>query len=147
MTVAAAAALEVVPDALLHFIADGLPNNSRVFLRRGLKGKPGKFELMIAEWCRQYGHVEVRWEIPDFEEGAGAVFNRDNAMVRGSDLVLAFFAPGRMMQGGTGHVVEAAIDQGVPVYSFELNGGLVRVGENDPDAAWQPTIDSWFSAE
>ncbi len=147
MTVAASAALRIAPDQLLYFLADGIPNNSRVWLRRGLKGTPGVFERMVAEWCRQYPHVEARWIIPDFDEGPGAVFNRDNAMVRDSDLVLAFFAPGRMMEGGTGHVVEAAIDQGVPVYSFELNGGLKRVGEHDLEASWQATIQSWFEAE
>lgn len=141
---AGASALGVVPDQLLYFIGDALPNNSRVFLRRGMKGAPGSFERLVFEWCRQFNHVEPRWVIPDFESGPGAVFNRDNEMVRGSDLVLAFFAPGRMMEGGTGHVVESAIDQGVPVYSFELGDSLVRVGEHDPDAAWQGTIKHWF---
>lgn len=102
---------------------------------------------MIAEWCKQFSHVEARWIIPDFDAGPGAVFDRDNEMVRRSDLVLAFFAPGRMMEGGTGHVVESAIDQGVPVYSFEVNGALVRTGENDPDASWQSLINFWFFPE
>lgn len=155
IVVAGASVLDGVPEALLHYIGDGLPEKSIVFLRRGLTTAPGRFERLVAEWCRQFTHVEARWIVPEPGGGPGSVFDRDRDMVAHSDAVLAFFAPGRMMEGGTGHVVESAIDQGVPVYSFVIgdlqddgmSSGLARVGEHDPTAAWQDTIKHWFEAE
>lgn len=58
------------------------------------------------------------------------VFERDYQMVDSSRLIVAFFRPGREMQGGTAHVVKAAIDRGVEVeaYSFDESGELILLG-------------------
>lgn len=66
-------------------------------------------------------------------------------MVSRADLVLAFFHPDLIMEGGTGHCVETAIDRGVPVYSFSISeSSLTQVGSHDPDASWQEMIGAYF---
>jgi hypothetical protein len=147
VTVAGSSKLKVVPDNLLYFLTDGTPRDTRVFLRRGMQATPGKFERLVAQWCLEYAHPEARWIIPDPEDGPGAAFIRDREMVRQSDLVLAFFAPEMLMDGGTGHIVECAIDLAVPCYSWQVTRDIVRVGEHDPDAVWQGTIREWFEVE
>lgn len=144
---AGSSTLTVAPDNLLYFLTDGTPHDTTVFLRRGLKARPGKFERMVAQWCLEMAHPTARWIIPDPDGGRGAVFDRDREMVRQSDLVLAFFSPGLKMEGGTGHVVECAIDLNVPCYSWEIHRDIVRVGEHDPDAIWQGTVNEWFRTE
>jgi hypothetical protein len=125
---------------------DGLPHGTTVLLRRGNHTDPGQFERLIRHIVQESYHLEARWSIPDLDGGPGATFNRDNEMVSQADLVLAFFEPGHIMAGGTGHVVETAIDRGVPVYSFaQSHSSLDRVGEHDPDALWQETVRAYFS--
>jgi hypothetical protein len=47
-----------------------------------------------------------------------------------ADTVVAFFSPESLMTGGTGHVVEKAIDKETPVYAFEISEeGLRWEGE------------------
>ena len=129
---------------------DGVEAGTTVLLRRGNKSQPGYFEQVIRELVREQGHhLEVRWVMPDPDGGPGAAFDRDNKMVSMADLVLAFFDPGSLMKGGTGHCVETAVDRNVPVYSFldgdlKETGILERVGEHDPDAIWQEKIGAFF---
>jgi hypothetical protein len=117
-----------------------------VILRRGLKAKPGRFERMVAAWCKEMGHPEVYWALPDPSLGSAQVFTRDRDMVSGADIVLAFFSEGHVMEGGTGHVVEAAIDHNVPTYSFTLGESIQRVGEHDPTDEWGDVMDAWFTS-
>ncbi len=57
-------------------------------------------------------------------------YRRDVDMVAASAFVIALFHPERVMEGGTGHVVEKALDQGKPVtcYTLGVNGQLILVG-------------------
>lgn len=126
---------------------DALPQDSVILLRRGNKSGPGRFETLLREIVRQYAwHLDIRWMLPEPDGGPGATFNRDNEMVAMSDLVLAFFEPGHTMSGGTGHVVETAIDRNIPTYSFAMSedSALTRVGDHDPDALWQKTVEVYF---
>jgi len=144
--VAGASRLQAVPWALYEFLMDGLPAGTTILLRRGLTTSPGHFEKLTREIVRQSSHLEARWVQPDPDDGPGAVFLRDNAMVAAADLVLAFFEPHHVMEGGTGHVVESAVDQAVPVYSFTIDDtALVRVGDHDPGAIWQETVEAYFT--
>lgn len=63
-------------------------------------------------------------------------------MVAGADLVIAVFPPTKPMEGGTGHVVEKAIDQRVPAYAYTFDDrtGFARVGEYDPENTWGQTL-------
>lgn len=55
-------------------------------------------------------------------KGRASVFDRDNRIAGESTKVFAFFSPGREMEGGTGHVVETALSQGVDVEAWGLDG-------------------------
>ena len=133
-----------MPFELTDFLADYCPVTTTVFLRRGVVSPPGRFERLIAEWCLLL-HLEHRWALPDPDQGRAQVFNRDLEMVSGADLVLAFLGEDGMV-GGTAHVVEAAIDRGVPVYSFIVAEEVTRLGEVDPTDSWGPVIAEVFGA-
>jgi hypothetical protein len=61
------------------------------------------------------------------------VYNRDIGMVRQASAVFAVFSPDRVMEGGTGHVVKAALDAEVPVeaYTLDEDGTLVLIGSDE----------------
>lgn len=65
--------------------------------------------------------------------GRAAVFERDYTLVDNASRVYAFFSPGGVMEGGTGHVVKAALDREIPVeaYTIDDDGHLVWVGSDD----------------
>lgn len=65
--------------------------------------------------------------------GRAGVYHRDFHMVENSDRVLAFFATDAEMNGGTGHVVKAAMDRGVPVeaYALDETGSMYLLGSDD----------------
>lgn len=127
-------ALAGVPSLVVAFL-EQLPVDTTILLRRGNYSGPGNFELLVAECC-QLLWIPFEWCLPDLVEGPSATFLRDVAMVKHSDCVLAFFAD-EMMSGGTEHVVEKAIDAGVPVYAYGVRDGqFIRIGEHDPDASW-----------
>lgn len=142
VAVAASTTIDVVPEGLLHWLADGV-KAATVLLRRGINTRPGKFESLVAEWCRMYNHLDYRWILPDPADGPAMVFNRDTELVSAADVVIAFLTPAGL-EGGTGHVVERAIDRGVPVYSFTIGEDLQRLGENDPTESWEDTIREWL---
>lgn len=79
--------------------------------------------------------LRVRWYPPE-GDGREATYYRDIKMVDDSTCVLAFFAEDEM-SGGTEHVVEKAIDRGIPVYSYGIRDGKwVLIGSHDPNNAW-----------
>lgn len=103
-------------------------------------GSPGLFERAMNEAAKHLW-LSVVWFRPDVELGPGATFHRDNDMVRFADVVLAYFK-GVEMTGGTGHVVQAAIEFGTPVYAWGWKRkGFVRIGEHDPDEAWAEALE------
>jgi len=65
--------------------------------------------------------------------GRSAIFFRDYDLVGGASEVLAFFSPEREMEGGTGHVVKAALDRGVKVnaYTCRPDGTLEFLGSDE----------------
>jgi|WetSurMetagenome_2_1015567.scaffolds.fasta_scaffold03982_8 hypothetical protein len=92
-----------------------------------MKGHAGIFERYAAMVADALA-LKVEWQVP--EGGVGSVYSRDYDMVRAADRVLAFFAPDAVMQGGTGHVVEAAMASEVPAEAWVLadDGKLEWVG-------------------
>lgn len=110
-----------------------MPDGSTILLRSPKNGSPGTFETVAAELAKTNGHV-VRWMMPR-DSGRSAVYKRDYELVESADRVEAYFAVDRVMEGGTGHVVEAAMARECPVYAWAVDhGGLVeRVGEIEPD--------------
>jgi hypothetical protein len=117
-----------------------LPPDTEVLLRAGNKTQPGMFERVMAMGCEQWWWLKVTWVRPDPDGGREATFNRDVAYARMADLVLAFFDTDEMT-GGTGHVVEKAMDVNTPVYAFGNRGGkIVRIGEHDPDEVFAERV-------
>ena len=120
-----------LPVQLLTMMQLTFPPETTVLLRHPLHRGPERFELMVSIACEKFGYP-VDWRQPE-PGGRSQVFFRDIEMVGRSDLVLAFFA-GEVMSGGTEHVVEKAIDQRVPVYSYGVrDGDLVLLGSHDPE--------------
>jgi len=73
----------------------------------------------------------------------GDVWRRDYDMVEHAVAVLAFFAPDQEMEGGTGHVVQAALARNIPVEAYRLgetgrpellgsDDGVLQGGPLDP---------------
>lgn len=123
---------------ILLNIIEKIPDPT-VILRRGRETEPGPLESEIAAECRAVG-IPIEWRVPA-GGGREEVFFRDLDMVTKADLVLAVFSPERAMQGGTGHVVDKAIDLRVPAYAFTFaEGPLERLGEFDPDDTWSRVI-------
>jgi len=112
-----------------------LDGKNVIGLRRGLYEGPQPFESLIAQVCAAM-NLQVRWYIPDPDTGREGVYYRDIDMVREADCVLAFFV-GEEMSGGTEHVVEKALDQHVPVYSYgRRSDSWVMLGSHDPEDIW-----------
>jgi hypothetical protein len=127
--------LEFYPDWLVDFLSE-LPADTVILLRRGNQRDPGLFETVMAKLALTHLWLDVRWMRPDPEQGRSAVFLRDVEMVKEADLVLAFLSSDTMT-GGTGHVVEKAMELDIPVYAYGLSSGqFVRIGEYDPHEAW-----------
>lgn len=107
------------------------PSHATVLLRHPLHSDPEPFEQMVALAC-DHLKMDVEWCQPE-PGGRQSVYFRDVDMVGKSDLVLAWFADDQMT-GGTEHVVEKAIDQRVPVYSYGIRDEkLVLLGSMDID--------------
>jgi hypothetical protein len=68
-----------------------------------------------------------------FGWGRGGVYDRDIAMVEKADRVIAFFHSERIMEGGTGHVVEVALRKYVPIdaWAVDDSGNLLPVGSDE----------------
>lgn len=133
-TIVGSRKLERIPYALLTMMQLVFPADVKVLVRSPLLKPPARFERMLALACDHLG-IDHEWVKPE-PGGRAQVFHRDVAMVGRSDLVLAFFADDQMT-GGTEHVVEKAIDQRVPVYSYGIRDGqLVLIGSYDEDEQW-----------
>jgi hypothetical protein len=74
----------------------------------------------------------VEWFYPE-AGGRDQTYRRDFEFVEAADQVLAFFDAGAVMEGGTAHVVEAALMRGIPVTAWSIDqlGRVERVGEVD----------------
>jgi hypothetical protein len=114
------------------------------FLVRRPKGESytSAVEEMVAKIGQRIGRQVVAMP-PDGGHRA-ASFQRDIRMVSNCSHVYAFFAPGEIMQGGTGHVVACALREGKPVDAFELDssGNVVEVGSDPGDL-----LDAYGGAE
>lgn len=73
-------------------------------------------------------------------QASGRRYNwlRDYALVDGADKVIAYFSRRGFMQGGTGHVVQAALNCNVPVEAWMHDeGGNMIALQDDGQDAWQ----------
>jgi hypothetical protein len=111
-----------------------LPSGSIILLRRPRNPSipAGTFELIAARIAQDRG-LEVEWFEPE-PGGREQVYRRDFELVGAADRVEAFFSSNEM-NGGTGHVVEAALSKGIPVFAWCVaeRGALERIGEWEYD--------------
>lgn len=109
-----------------------LPEGTHVLLRQGRTTGYGPFEQFVAEVCRRL-NIDVDPYLPEEGQGRAAVWERDILMATQSDEVVAFFPPDEIMVGGTGHVVEKAIDVDRRVNCYIMsNGRKTWVAGNEP---------------
>lgn len=109
-----------------------LPPGSIVLLR----APAGRLDLgateMLAKRLANMLGLLVEVYPPDEGPSRDTVFKRDYAMVERADHVFAYFWEDRVMEGGTGHLVEAAINRDIPTTAWAVNrenGRLTRVGD------------------
>lgn len=109
-----------------------LPPGSKVLLRapRNPEEPVGKVESVAAQMATDL-QLEVEMCFPPVGGGREGVLRRDYDMVERADRVIAYFSPERVMDGGTGHLVEAAINRDIPTEAWRLDvdGRLDRTGD------------------
>lgn len=109
-----------------------LPAGSTVLLRapRNPSEPIGKVEAVAAQMATDL-QLQVELCFPPVAGGREGVLKRDYTMVERADRVVAYFSPDKIMDGGTGHVVEAAMNRDIPSEAWRLdeNGHLDRVGD------------------
>jgi hypothetical protein len=111
-------------------ILKSLPPGSVVLLRRPRTGLPGFIEGVVEGMVGARPDISVEWFAPQ-PGGRDQTYRRDFDFVSSADRVEAWFDADAAMEGGTGHVVEAALARGVPVtaWSITKRGRIDRVGE------------------
>jgi hypothetical protein len=97
-----------------------LPQESMVLIRSPRNEPRGDFEELLVRLCKALD-IDYDFYLPATGSGRAGVFERDIHMVEHADVVIAYFDPKHIMSGGTGHVVEKAIDAEKPVYAYEVD--------------------------
>lgn len=120
--------------ALISQVAAILAQNETedLAVRTSIAGDPASATEMLV---RQVGLARGRtiWTFPPSKGGRQAVYHRDYDLVESSSAVYAFFDTDNEMEGGTGHVVKAALDRGIPVeaYSITPEDEVRLIGSDD----------------
>ena len=105
-----------------------LPDHSMILLRAAKDGTPQLFEALASRIAGVLG-IQVVWFTPE-GHGRESVFFRDYRLVEAADALVAYFDSARIMDGGTGHVVEAALNREVPVTAWSVgHTTFERIGE------------------
>lgn len=98
--------------------------------------REGKISSQVEELATRLAErLDMPWDLatPFYGSGRDGVYERDYRLVDHADSVMAFFHPERVMEGGTAHVVKAALDREKPVEAWTLDdaGELIQVGADD----------------
>ena len=138
--------MAVTDEVRQHVIAAlaFIPEGSEVRIRANTKGKITSYlERWILDLCSLTG---TAWyvKICHSAGAGGAAYKRDREMVAGADRVISFFDEENFMEGGTGHVVQCAMEANVSVEAWaQTADGLELVAEDDDGnlntAAWLKT--------
>lgn len=115
-------------------IIEELDNDAVVLVRSAGWGGPSSVVDAYVRQCAEQRGLTIQLCSPQLP-GREGVFHRDNEMVAAADRVVAFYDPEHIGEGGTGHVVEAALRANKPVTAWTVRDGtLVYVGDLDgPD--------------
>jgi hypothetical protein len=85
--------------------------------------------------CAACEHLGKEFTVYDVEgPSRGGAFVRDLTLINDADKIIALFDPERVMEGGTGHIVNKALDERkeVEAYTVDDSGELVLVGGYNP---------------
>lgn len=106
-----------------------LPEGTEVLTR---KVKSLSVDMFVEHWCHTLG-VPLR-VFESVGPSRGGAFVRDVELAGEADKVVAIFAPDKVMDGGTGHIVEKALDLGKEVEAYTVErGSLVYIGGQQPE--------------
>jgi len=109
---------EIISIALSRIIDTDPVIPLGVRVPRGSDEPTTPLERFVAEVGPSLGRVIKRCRADTNKRGD--VYRRDYEMVEHSVAVLAFFAPDQEMEGGTGHVVQAALARNIPVEAYRM---------------------------
>jgi len=133
LRIALAGSGDLPVDRTVRHVVPYLTKAKVVLLRRPkTRGRPpGGFERMVVRLADVLG-VNVQWCIPEGND-RGQSFLRDLDMVTKADQVVGFFSV-PTLDGGTGHVIEAAMSKGIPCEAWfvDADGEIERIGEYNP---------------
>ena len=119
---------DVAKQILRHM--SQLPPHTKILLRRGSSTEVNPIERLIADLSGTLD-IEFEWCVPE-GFGRAATFARDVTMVERSDALIVYFDEDHLMEGGTGHLVEKAIDRDTPTWAYSFGeDGMQRIGEID----------------
>lgn len=109
-----------------------LPTGSVILLRRGRTTAISTFEGVVAELAKTYD-IRVEWREPQPGDRS-MVYRRDYQMIDDADYVEAYFPASQIMEGGTGHIVDASLNRDKRVYAWSvtMEGYVERIGELEP---------------
>lgn len=130
ITIVGSAALWPIPSLASEILAILMRNpNTTVSVRANMKGDLASgTEDLASKIAQILGNDVQSWRPYPHNS---SVFERDAMMVAESSHVYAFFAPGKLMEGGTGHVAAVAMRQNIPVtaYTIDENADVYPVAE------------------
>lgn len=90
-----------------------------LFVRKDLGGRYASMVEAAASVMATVSDVPVTYFVP-MSGGRAEVYHRDYRLVEEADQVFAFFSEGHALEGGTGHVVHAAMQKRVAVLAWEV---------------------------
>lgn len=108
-----------------------ISTTDRIGIRSTRYDQTGPIERLVTIICESLGVPVVQYS--PSSGGRAKVYLRDYALVRSSTSVFAVFSPDRVMDGGTGHIIKAALDEEIPVeaYTIDDDGSLMMIGSDD----------------
>lgn len=118
ITVVGARSLWPIPSVASAVLSIMLDHRGDVFcVRANRNGELASgTEDLVEKIGARIGVTTLPWP-----SSTGSSFHRDNAMVARSSHVYAFFAPGALMEGGTGHVAAVALRANIPLIAYSIN--------------------------
>ena len=106
--------------AIFEWLGQTFPIHDTTIYTRGSKG----FDLFLGEGAKYMGYPVI--ELPG--RGGPSNYERDVKLVREVEEVHVFFSPDRVGEGGSQHLVDKALDQRKPTYSYSYIPGRVSGG-------------------
>lgn len=141
ITIVGSSALWPIPSVASAILAIMMDHPGNVFcVRANRNGELASgTEDLVSKIGARIGCTVLPWQSTP---GGGSSFSRDNQMVARCSHVYAFFAPGQLMEGGTGHVAAVAIQADIPLiaYSIDNDANVYVVAEYDKEDLLQMAV-------